>query len=200
MVIGGEDLAAEVSGAAPEAIGDNADAARDRWDVTLLSAALETGVRVLAICCRGMQLLNVAFGGSLYGHMTGSSPELPPVPHDLTAALDFRHGVVLAPRSRIRAATGVKVIETNSLNHQFVDRLGDGLVVIGVAADGVGEAVEPATATWWVGVQWHPELRADDAAQRALVEEFVDTCRAGREQHPGGLSPRRLPTTTGRAS
>ena len=107
---------------------------------------------------------------------------------------------MLAPHSRIRAAIGAKVIETNSLHHQSVDRLGDGLVVTGVAADGVVEALEPATATWCVGVQWHPELMADDAAQVALVEEFVDACRTRREQHPGGLSPRRLSTTTGRAS
>jgi putative glutamine amidotransferase len=199
LLIGGEDLAAESSGAAPETIGSNADPERDRWELALLSAALESGVPVLAIC-RGMQLLNVAFGGTLHGHMTGSTPEHPPVPDDLTAALGFRHRVELVPGSRVRAAIGAEAIATNSLHHQSVDRLGHGLTVTGVAADGVVEAVEPLAATWCVGVQWHPELMPDDDSQRALVEAFVDTCRARRGYRPSTLSPRPLSPTTGRAS
>ena len=166
LLIGGEDLAAEVSGAAPEAVGSNADPERDRWEIALISEALGSAMPVLAIC-RGMQLLNVAFGGTLHGHMTGRSPEHPPVPDELTAALGFRHRVALATESRLRAAIGLDTIETNSLHHQSVARLGQGLSVTAVAADGVVEAVEPTTSPWCVGVQWHPELMADDPHQRA---------------------------------
>jgi putative glutamine amidotransferase len=199
LVIGGEDLAAEVSGAAPESIGSNADAERDRWELALLAAALTGEMPVLAIC-RGMQLLNVAFGGTLHGHMTGQSAEHPGIPDDVSVAFTHRHRVDVAAGSRLRAAVGTGVLETNSLHHQAVDRLGAGLVVTGVATDGVVEAVEPATGPWCVGVQWHPELMPDDLAQRALVASFVDTCRARREQHGAGYLHRPLSPTTGRAS
>lgn len=199
VLIGGEDVAAEVSGAAPETIGGNADAERDRWELILLSSALEDGVPVLAIC-RGMQLLNIALGGTLHGHMTGQSAEHPDIPADVSAAFDFRHTVELSPHSRIRAAVGTHTLETNSLHHQAIDRLGEGLKVTGVAADGVVEAVETSGSGWCVGVQWHPELMPDDAHQKALVSAFVDTCRARREGTVGLLSPRVLPTPTGRAS
>jgi putative glutamine amidotransferase len=199
LLIGGEDLAAEVSGALPETVGANADPDRDRWEIALLTAALESGVPVLAIC-RGMQLLNVAFGGTLHGHMTGESPEHPPVPDELAGALGFRHRVDVAAHSRVHRAIGAAAIETNSLHHQAVDRLGDGLIVTGRASDGVVEALEPTTSTWCVGVQWHPELMADDVHQRALVNAFVDTCRARRARTPHDL-PRRSPTPrTERAS
>jgi putative glutamine amidotransferase len=199
LLIGGEDLAAEVSGAAPETIGGNADADRDRWELALIAAALTDGVPVLAVC-RGMQLLNVAFGGTLHGHMTGQSAEHPEIPDDVSVAFAHRHRVDVAAGSRLAAAVGTGVLETNSLHHQAVDRLGAGLVVTGVATDGVVEAVEPATGTWCVGVQWHPELMPDDPAQRALVAGFVDTCRARREQRGAGCLRRPLSPTTGRAS
>jgi putative glutamine amidotransferase len=129
-----------------------------------------------------MQLLNVAFGGTLHGHMTGQSAEHPEIPDDVSVAFAHRHRVDVAVGSRLRAAVGADVLETNSLHHQAVDRLGAGLTVTAVTKDGVVEAVEPATGTWCVGVQWHPELMPDDAFQRALVADFVDTCCARREQ------------------
>src|SRR5262245_60692175 len=172
LLIGGEDVAAEVSGAAPGTIGANADADRDRWELGLLEAALGSGVPVLAIC-RGMQLLNIAHGGTLHGHMTGHSPEHPAIPDDASAAFAHRHRVDVATGSLLGAAVGTDVLETNSLHHQAVDRLGHGLVVTAVATDGVVEAVEPATTSWCVGVQWHPELMPDDPRQRDLVSTFV---------------------------
>ena len=203
VLIGGEDIAAEVSGAAAETIGDTADAERDRWELALLSAALDQGVPVLAIC-RGMQLLNVALGGTLHGHMTGQSAVHPDIPADVSAAVAFRHTVELGPRSRLRAAVGTHTLETNSLHHQAVDRVGAGLKVTGVATDGVVEAMETTGSGWCVGVQWHPELMPEDAHQRALVTAFVDTCRArqhGRRQHGAAALPHRvLSTSTERAS
>lgn len=176
MLIGGEDLAAEVSGAPADSIGANADACRDRWEIDLLTTALESGLPVLAVC-RGLQLLNVAFGGTLHGDISGTSENHPPVPEDLAAALSFRHPVDLAPGSRIRSIVGTDAIETNSLHHQSIDRVGHGLEVTGRAADGVVEALETArsgSSLWCVGIQWHPELMADDPHQRALVDAFVD--------------------------
>ena len=176
LLIGGEDLAAEVSGAAPELIGEGASAERDRWEIALLKAAIADDLPVLAIC-RGMQLLNVAFGGSLHGDIAGSSPQHPPVPADRDEALAFRHLVTFEPGSLVSRAYRADVKESNSLHHQSVNRVGSGLEVTGRAADGVVEALELPGARWCLGVQWHPELLPDDPAELGLFTEFVLTCQ-----------------------
>lgn len=199
VLIGGEDVSAGVSGAPPTSIGPNSSEERDRWELSLLVAALDGGVPVLAIC-RGMQLLNIAFGGTLIGHMTGASEEHPDIPEDVSAAFDFRHAVDLAPRSRIRAAVGSDLIRTNSLHHQAVDRLGSGLSITGTARDGIVEAIETSGSPWCVGVQWHPELMPDDRSQQALVSAFVSTCRAHRERGARPVPSPTLLSTAGRSS
>lgn len=176
VLIGGEDLTAQVSGVAPEDVGGNASVERDRWELGLLDAALERDLPVLAIC-RGMQVLNVALGGTLLGEIAGISPDHPPVPDDLDAALAFRHDVELEAGSFVARVYGTKHRSVNSLHHQALDRIGDGLRVTGRAPDGIVEAVELPSARWCLGVQWHPELLpADDPYETAMLRDFVDAC------------------------
>jgi gamma-glutamyl-gamma-aminobutyrate hydrolase PuuD len=175
LVIGGEDLAAEVSGAAPQDIGEGASAGRDRWEIALLRAALADDIPVLGIC-RGMQLLNAAFGGSLHGDIAGISPQHPHVPADRDQALSFRHRVTFEPGSLVSRAYGAAAKEANSLHHQAVDRVGSGLTVSGRATDGTVEALELPGARWCLGVQWHPELLPDDPQEFGLFAEFVRAC------------------------
>ncbi|MGW5863799.1 gamma-glutamyl-gamma-aminobutyrate hydrolase family protein [Streptomyces sp. NPDC055239] len=132
---------------------------RDAWELALIEAALSSGTPLLGIC-RGMQLLNVALGGTLVQHMEGhveavgvfGTHEVKPVPGTLYESI--------APD----ASTAVP-----TYHHQAVDRLGRDLIVSAHAADGTAEAVELPSGGWVLGVQWHPEVGEDLRVMSALV-------------------------------
>ncbi|MGX5208626.1 gamma-glutamyl-gamma-aminobutyrate hydrolase family protein [Streptomyces violaceus] len=133
---------------------------RDAWELALIDAALAAGVPLLGIC-RGMQLLNVALGGTLVQHIEG---------HAEVVGVFGGHAVKPVPGSLYG---GVVPEETfvPTYHHQAVDRLGEGLVPSAYAADGTIEALELPTHPGWVlGVQWHPEMGDDVRVMRALVE------------------------------
>ncbi|MFF6950193.1 gamma-glutamyl-gamma-aminobutyrate hydrolase family protein [Streptomyces iakyrus] len=132
---------------------------RDAWELALIDAALAAGVPLLGIC-RGMQLLNVALGGTLVQHIDG---------HAEVVGVFGGHAVKPVPGSLY---AGVVPEETfvPTYHHQAVDRLGEGLVPSAYAADGTVEAVELPSAAWVLGVQWHPEMGEDVRVMRALVQ------------------------------
>ncbi|MFJ7295642.1 gamma-glutamyl-gamma-aminobutyrate hydrolase family protein [Streptomyces collinus] len=132
---------------------------RDAWELALIDAALAAGVPLLGIC-RGMQLLNVALGGTLVQHIDG---------HAEVVGVFGGHAVKPVPGSLY---AGVVPEETfvPTYHHQAVDRLGEGLVPSAYAADGTVEAVELPSADWVLGVQWHPEMGEDVRVMRALVQ------------------------------
>ncbi|MFC9509115.1 gamma-glutamyl-gamma-aminobutyrate hydrolase family protein [Streptomyces sp. NPDC057002] len=133
---------------------------RDAWELALIDAALAAGVPLLGIC-RGMQLLNVALGGTLVQHIDGHAEQV---------GVFGGHTVKPVPGSLYG---GVVPEETfvPTYHHQAVDRLGEGLVPSAYAADGTIEALELPTHPGWVlGVQWHPEMGDDVRVMRALVE------------------------------
>jgi putative glutamine amidotransferase len=140
---------------------------RDHWELALTRAALEQRRPVLGVC-RGMQVLDVALGGTLEQHLpdvvghTGHGP----VPGQFA-----RHDVRFAPESRLRALLGERIVIATH-HHQAVRTLGAGLVATGWADDGTIEAIELADADWVVGVQWHPE--AYEGA--ALFAGFTVAC------------------------
>ena len=174
VVIGGEDLAAEVSGAKVSTVGANVSLERDRWELALLAAALDRDLPVLAIC-RGMQLLNVLCGGTLHGDIAGSSNLHPVVPAHIDEALAYRHDVTLSPGSLLARLYGTEHRSVNSLHHQAIATVGAGLTVTGRADDGTVEAIESATATWCAAMQWHPEMLMD-AAEKSLFAQFAEKC------------------------
>ncbi|MFF7490408.1 gamma-glutamyl-gamma-aminobutyrate hydrolase family protein [Streptomyces luteogriseus] len=132
---------------------------RDAWELALIEAALAARVPLLGIC-RGMQLLNVALGGTLVQHIDG---------HAEVVGVFGGHAVKPVPGSLY---AGVVPEETfvPTYHHQAVDRLGEGLIPSAYAADGTVEAVELPSADWVLGVQWHPEMGEDVRVMRALVE------------------------------
>lgn len=152
------------------------DPERDDTEVALLAAARAAGLPVLAVC-RGMQVVNVAFGGTLEQHL----PDRLGTAHgDPVGGLSAAHDVDVAAGSRLaEAAVGAKRFErVTSHHHQGVAEVGDGLVAVGWSADGLVEAVEADDGAWLVAVQWHPEATAGhDEAQQALFDGLVAEAR-----------------------
>ncbi|MEU0107453.1 gamma-glutamyl-gamma-aminobutyrate hydrolase family protein [Streptomyces sp. NPDC006251] len=133
---------------------------RDAWELALIDAALAAGVPLLGIC-RGMQLLNVALGGTLVQHLDG---------HAEVVGVFGGHPVKPVPGTRY-AAIVPEETSVPTYHHQAVDRLGEGLLPSAYAADGTVEALElPSGQGWVLGVQWHPEMGEDVRVMRALVE------------------------------
>ena len=162
LMTGGEDVDPSRYGAEPNALLGATNPGRDTTEVALLEFARERRLPVLAIC-RGIQLLNVALGGTLVQDLPSQRPSAVKhdQPHDRTART---HDVVITPGSRLATATGTTAMAVNSYHHQAVDRLAAGLRVTARAPDGVVEGVEADDAEWWVvAVQWHPEDLTTDA-------------------------------------
>ena len=140
----------------------------DAFEMGALEAALTLDLPVLAIC-RGMQILNVARGGTLHQHITDD---------ETTVHHRFElHGVQIDPSSKTAAALGTTSPAGYSVHHQSIDRVGEGLIVTGHAADGTIEAME-LPDRWVVAVQWHPEdTAADDTEQQRLFDAVVEQAR-----------------------
>jgi putative glutamine amidotransferase len=148
----------------------------DQAELVLARWALANRVPVLAIC-RGIQLINVAAGGTLYQDIPTQLPNAFPHACDApTYPREYRaHVVHIEPGSRTAAAMGTVVCKTNSRHHQSVKDVAPGFVVTARAPDGVIEGIEHGDAPFIVGVQWHPEsLAAADPQQLALFEALVE--------------------------
>ena len=155
----------KVSGVIPE---------RDQLEFELLRTALEIDLPLLAIC-RGIQVLNVGLGGTLYTHIQDQLPDAikhdwyPDYPRDRIA-----HTVSVAPSSKLHQILGDSEVPVNSLHHQGIDKIGQGLKPIATAPDGLVEAVEVASARFALGVQWHPECLPDSLPMQQLFRAFID--------------------------
>jgi gamma-glutamyl-gamma-aminobutyrate hydrolase PuuD len=157
VLSGGPDVAPGRYGAAPHPRTGAAQAERDAAETAVLHRALERGIPVLGVC-RGAQLMNVALGGTLVQHVPDAVGH---AGHNPSPGVFGSVEVELTPGSRVGAAVGAAV-SVLCHHHQAIDRVADGLVVTGRAADGTVEAVELHGRPFVVGVQWHPEQDATD--------------------------------------
>ncbi|MDQ1513409.1 MAG: putative glutamine amidotransferase [Microbacteriaceae bacterium] len=173
VISGGADVDPARYGAAAHPRTDHPRPERDAWESALVLAALDRDLPVLAIC-RGVQLLNVALGGSLHQHV----PELTATSHGGAAGVFARVEVAVEPASRLGRllGRGGGRLAVHCHHHQAIDRAGRGLVVVARTADGLVEAVESPDHSFAVGVQWHPE---QDRTDRRLFEALVAAVRAG---------------------
>ncbi|NNK85336.1 MAG: gamma-glutamyl-gamma-aminobutyrate hydrolase family protein [Desulfobacterales bacterium] len=151
--------------------------ARDNMEMQVSLWALEADLPIMAIC-RGIQVLNVAAGGTLWQDIASQLPSAskhdyhPDYPKDFLA-----HTVKPVPDSRLAEIIGEDDVSVNSLHHQAIDKLGQNLRTVAHSPDGIIEAVEGINASWIVGVQWHPEwLIESDQRMMNLFKTFGDAC------------------------
>jgi putative glutamine amidotransferase len=173
LLAGGADIDPSIYGAEPDPTTIGTVLERDRFEVALARGAMERDLPLLGIC-RGMQVMNIARGGTLIQHLPDD------VGHEdhRRAVGTFEnadHDVRLAEGSLVARAAGEKVHATKSHHHQGVGRIGDGFEITGWATiDDLPESIEDPSCRFALGVQWHPE--ADPASR--LIEALVTEARA----------------------
>jgi putative glutamine amidotransferase len=185
---GGADIDPVSYGTAPHALCDKTDRERDRVELALARWAIDDGKPILGVC-RGMQLINLAAGGTLFQDIAEQVPES--IKHDYFPfsgqhfTRDYlAHEVSVVPGTRLAGVFGAGSLRVNSMHHQGVRDIGDGLVVSATAPDGLVEALESSDGQYVVGVQWHPEALTDSqSAARQLFDEFVQIAAAAESHH-----------------
>jgi putative glutamine amidotransferase len=182
MLTGGGDVAPSRYGEIAHATVEEAEAGRDEFEIALVLAARARKLPILAIC-RGVQVLNVACGGTLVqdipsqivGALAHSLPVPQHQPYDLAHEVWVDKDSLLARLMRERLVD--EALEVNSRHHQAVKNVAPGFVVTATAPDGVIEVIEDPKARFCLGVQWHPENFFRTGEFRALFEGFVEAAQ-----------------------
>lgn len=190
LLPGGVDVDPALYGEEPLPGLGRVDPEWDALDVAVARWALAKNIPVLGIC-RGMQVLNVAAGGTLWQDIPSQVTK--PLQHAQKAPRDAAtHGVATTSGSRLQDLLGAQ-FRVNSFHHQAVKDVAPGFVATAEAADGIVEGIEGESRSFAVGVQWHPELLIDSApAQRELFRAFVQAAvaYAVKRAHPGERAER----------
>jgi putative glutamine amidotransferase len=175
IIAGGADVS-------PEFYGGNSehphltklDKERDASEIAIVQQMIEMGDKPLFCVCRGMQVLNVALGGTMYEHI----PDI--LDDDMHRKDSFwtLHEVEVDSHSRLAQIMQSDTVKTYSGHHQAVKTLGEGLSVVAKAADGITEALTYENHPWVLGVQWHPEKSAaEDMSQQRLFDAVVEAAK-----------------------
>jgi putative glutamine amidotransferase len=178
LLPGGTDVDPALYGESRHEKLQRVDPEQDETELTLARWAMDEGLPLLAIC-RGIQLLNVVLGGSLYQDIQAQIPEAEK--HDWHPGR-FRthtpHRVAIKPQTRLARILDTTSLAVNSLHHQALHRVASGLEVVARAPDQVIEAVEAPEHTFAVAVQWHPEELIDvDPSAQWLFDALIGACR-----------------------
>ena len=157
---------------------------RDEMEMKLLALIRESRMPILALC-RGIQVLNVAFGGSLIQDLGAQRPEADEHSFFKTHPRSYlAHAIDIEPASRLARILKTTSIKVNSLHHQAVDRLGAGLIATAWAPDGIIEALEladPSAERYLIGMQCHPEDIQEQEPMRWLFDSFIEAARRYRQ-------------------
>ena len=181
VLTGGEDVDPSLYGATPHPKLGDIHAGRDDFELALARAAHARRLPTLAIC-RGIQVINVALGGTLIQDIPSEWPRA--LVHDAAGARDERvHSVSVSSQSALAEALGVLELPVNSFHHQSVTDVPAQFRVVATAPDGIIEGIESADTSWWMlGVQWHPEelTSTPEPWDRRLFAAFAAACEAGK--------------------
>ena len=176
LIPGGVDVNPAEFGEAPHQRLGRIDPARDLVELQLVKWAIDDGKPVLGLC-RGLQVINVALGGTLYQDLESEYPNA--IKHDYFPTYGFSrdhlaHRVSVESGSRLHGAFGDHSVPVNSMHHQGIKSLAGSLVASAVAPDGLIEAAELPNDSFVVGVQWHPEVfELSEPGSGELFRDFV---------------------------
>ncbi|MBS63313.1 gamma-glutamyl-gamma-aminobutyrate hydrolase family protein [Salinisphaera sp.] len=184
LIGGGDDIATDLYGASA-AYDNTADRARDAFELAGIKQALAENKPVLGIC-RGAQLINVAAGGTLYSDIS----KLRQATSNRVNVLSCKP-IAIKRRSRLAAIFGRRRLRVNSLHHQAVLALGEGIGATARDADGFVQAIEAPKYDFVIGVQWHPEYLCYQGSQRRLFRALVAACRRRRDAGTEALQAER---------
>lgn len=183
LLTGGGDIAPQFFGEASHLALNDVQSARDELELTLVRWALEESKPMFGIC-RGIQVMNVAAGGSLYQDIASQCPDADK--HDYFYSQDYpvdflAHPVAVETGSRLSAVLNSDHVPVNSLHHQALKEVPSTYRIVAHSPDGIIEGIEVPHHPFAIGVQWHPEeLVTSQGTARRLFLAFVDVCRNGK--------------------
>jgi putative glutamine amidotransferase len=181
LFTGGGDVHPERYGSRMHPLVDSVDRERDRVEIALARAAQRLGKPFFGIC-RGIQVINVALGGTLYEDVLEQMPGAQPHAYSSEWPRNhLAHPVQVSPDSRLAQILGGETVRVNSLHHQGVCRLAPDARPTAWAPDGLVEAIEFPDHPYGLAVQWHPEWLQELAPMRALFSAFVEAAKMKRE-------------------
>lgn len=190
LLTGGQDVGPERYRAQPLPECGETCHARDAMELRLIRAALRRDKPLLGIC-RGIQILNVYFGGTLFQDLPSQHPH--GIDHHMTPPYDRAvHTVSLVPGTPLQTALKKDELGVNSYHHQAIRRLAPRLEVMAIAEDGIIESVYLPDYRFVWGMQWHPELNFQtDASSRRIFGAFASACKASRRCRERSASGKR---------
>lgn len=182
LLTGGGDIDPRHYGAARIPECGEIEAERDEDELDTARWALDQEVPILGVC-RGMQILNVLRGGTLYQDITTQRPDSPRHDHTQHPRTWRAHEITVNPASRLAGILGATRQIVNSLHHQAVDRIGEGIEIVAWSEDGIAEAMEIPGPPFAIAVQYHPEeLFPDDEPSRRLFAAFIQAAATYAER------------------
>lgn len=176
LLMGGVDPHPSLYGEEVLPICGEIDAQRDTLELALLRYAVEKNIPVLGLC-RGLQVMNIYFSGTLYQDLPSQFPSTTAhESHSITERKRIMHSVEVLPDTTLAHILGAGRLEVNSIHHQGINMLGNNLRASAKSPDGLIEGIEHTTHPFCVGTQWHPE-EFSDAPSRGLFRAFIEEAK-----------------------
>ena len=177
VLSGGEDISTEYYGESPTKEMGTVCLDRDKYEMGMFKKALETGIPILGIC-RGMQLINVALGGTLYQDISSQIKNSVEHRSKEEEVEKPYHEIKVMEDSNLFKMLGAKELSVNSFHHQSLKDIGKDLRVTSYSKDGVIEGIESTEPGFLIGVQWHPEKLVNDfPVFKGIFGAFIDACQ-----------------------